>query len=48
LLKKVVAYYKKKHKNVKNGIGTLSKIHIYPKMINKKLVIYWDNYKHLL
>jgi hypothetical protein len=29
------------------GIYTLLKILIYSKMINKKLVMYWGNYKHL-
>ncbi len=58
VLRKVVAYYKRKHKNIKmniwlwfeiiiifinktlnlQGIKTLSKIHIYSKMIKKELL----------
>jgi hypothetical protein len=68
VLRKVVVYHTKKHKNVKKkfgydlkllsfkknktlnlqGIPTLSKIHIYSKMMKKKHVMYLDNYKHLL
>jgi hypothetical protein len=30
------------------GIKTLSKIHIYSKMINKKIFFVYDKYNHLL
>ncbi len=38
-----------KNKTLKlQGINTFSKIHIYSKVINKKHVMFLDNYKHLL
>jgi hypothetical protein len=43
----IIIIFKDKTLNLQ-GIKTLSKIHVYSKMLKKKRVLYLDNYKHFL